>query len=317
MYAQQCALYGDLVLWLRDRAAELLSNDRETSTVEEEIARLDDLIRDWIFAPQDDMHGLAPRDIIWAEQMGRPNPVPPDQIDDFFFDDCPICQQMKEDLEAGEAEGHDHGWQWYYDDGGYPLIARYDPDGWDEYWAEQEAEFEAWEAEQEASTAAADYAPPPTEAPQLDAETFKEVMRHPWLDPMLHEVAAKLTEHMDVPTPWDRRGRGYRRITRDEALSLVAGLHRQGVNVDALLEQVEAWPYENVALDWLSEPEYNAALICHAMESEIAPDDQAGMTRFRHHRDFIFTLATLMSPGARLWLQGWLDAVAQGAFPRS
>jgi len=41
------------------------------------------------------------------------------------------------------------------------------------------------------------------------------------------------------------------------------------------------------------------------------------MARFRHHRDFIPTLARVVHPGARLWLQGWLDAVAHGAFTRA
>ena len=31
--------------------------------------------------------------------------------------------------------------------------------------------------------------------------------------------------------------------------------------------------------------------------------------RFRHHRDFILALAQLMSPAARLWMSGWLEAV--------
>jgi len=41
------------------------------------------------------------------------------------------------------------------------------------------------------------------------------------------------------------------------------------------------------------------------------------MTRFRHHRDFILALARVIHPGARFWLQGWLDAVAYGAFARA
>jgi hypothetical protein len=103
---------------------------------------------------------------------------------------------------------------------------------------------------------------------------------------------------------------GYRRPTRSEALSFVAGLDRQGVDVGELLKQIEAWPYQNVALDWLSEPERNVALICRAMETEIPPDDEE-QRRFRHHRDFILNLARLIPPHARLWLQGWLDAVSQ------
>ena len=74
------------------------------------------------------------------------------------------------------------------------------------------------------------------------------------------------------------------------------------------------WPYQKVALDWFSEPERNVAMICLAIETEINPDDEAELTRFRQHRDFVFTLARLIPPGARLWLQGWLEAVALGAF---
>ena len=317
MSVQECALYGDLVLWLRDRAAGLLAEANLDSTVEAETARRDELIRSWFFTPQDELHGCAPRDLIWAEQMDKPNPIPTDRLDEFFFDDCPICQQTKAEVEAAELEGHEHGWQWFYDDGGYPLIAQYDPEGWDARWAEEEADFEAWQAEQEQQREtgpAPPYTPPPVESKQVDPETFLEVLQRPWLDPELHKVAQKLAGCCDVPQPGDRFGPGYRRLTRPEATSLVAGLHQQGVDVQALLLQIEAWPYQNVALDWMSEPEQNAAVICYALETEIDPDDEAELTRFRHHRDFIFALARLIPPGARLWLQGWLEAVAHGAF---
>ncbi len=84
-----------------------------------------------------------------------------------------------------------------------------------------------------------------------------------------------------------------------------------------LLAQIEAFPYQNVALDWLSQPEQNVAMTIQAMEQVIPADDEEEMTRFRHHRDFIFALARVIRPGARLWLQGWLDAVAHGAFARA
>jgi len=138
MSVQECALYGDLVLYLRDRAAESLAQSNPKTNVEAERARLDDIIRAWFFAPQDDLHGLAPRDVIWAEQKGEPNRVPDDQLDDLFFDDCPICQAMREDTQAELDQGHDHGWHWSYDDGGYPLIARYDPEGYDACYADIE-----------------------------------------------------------------------------------------------------------------------------------------------------------------------------------
>ncbi len=112
-------------------------------------------------------------------------------------------------------------------------------------------------------------------------------------------------------------GLRYRRVTYDEALSLAVGLYDNGVNVESLLAQIEAFPYQNVALDWLSQPEQNVTVMIRTMEQVIAPDDEDEMTRFRHHRDFIFALAQVVHPGARLWLQGWLDAVAHGAFARA
>jgi hypothetical protein len=157
-------------------------------------------------------------------------------------------------------------------------------------------------------------------------------LRQPWIDPALHQAAQKLAEHCDVPVPhvpWRavpgdaRLGLRYRRVTRGEAASLAAGLSRHGIDVEALLAQIEAWPYQNVALDWLSEPEQNVALICQAMEQELPPDDEDGQAvrlsahdkaRLRQHRDFILALACVVPPAARLWLQGWLEAVAHGAF---
>jgi hypothetical protein len=297
MSVQECALYGDLVLWLRDRAAELLAEAREGS-VEEAAEELDALIRSWFFTPQDELHGLAPRDIIWAEYQGKPNPIPPEALDEMFFDDCPICRELKADVERALAEGRDPGFSWHYDNGGYPLIARYDPEGWEACWAEEETPE---------CTAAPAYEPPSVEEKLLEPEAFLEVMRYPWLDPALHRAAEALEGRMDVPTV---RG-GYRRLTRSEALSLVAGLDRQGVDVGELLKQIEVWPYQNVALDWLSEPERNVALICRAMETKIPLDDEEERRRFRHHRDFILNLARLIPPHARLWLRGWLDAVGQ------
>lgn len=138
MCYQEAALYGDLVLFLRDRAAELLAGDGD---VEAQRAQLDSLIREWFFAPQEELHGCAPRDLIWAEQKGEPNPIPSERLEEFFFDDCSLCQYVREELEADLAAGVDPGFHWRYDDGGYPLIAQYDPEGWDARWAAEDAAF--------------------------------------------------------------------------------------------------------------------------------------------------------------------------------
>ena len=136
MSVQECALYGDLVLYLRDRAAELLTGGDD---VEAERTRLDAIIHDWFFTPQDELHGCAPRELIWAEQKGEPNPIHADRLAEFFDDDCPICQAMHQEVKAAIEAGEEHGWHWHHDDGGCPLISIYDPEGWDERWAEGDA----------------------------------------------------------------------------------------------------------------------------------------------------------------------------------
>ena len=134
MCTQECALYDELVRHLRDRCIERIAELDPTGGKDAAQAWVNQVIRDWFFTPQKDLHGDAPRDVIWREQKGEPNIVPKEHAHEMFFDDCPICQAMKE-LDVGE-------WQWYYDDGGYPLIAEYDPEGWDARWAEDKASFE-------------------------------------------------------------------------------------------------------------------------------------------------------------------------------
>jgi hypothetical protein len=318
MCYQECALYGDLVLFLRDRAAELLAGADGNVAAEGE--RLDAIIRDWFFTPQERLHGCAPRDLIWAEQKGAPNPVHPEHLADFFGDDdCPICQATLQEVQQAMDAGEPHGWGWHYDDGGFPLIAHYDAEGWDERWAEEEATFADWQAGGVDAAAQAEppaYQAPPVETGEVSPEEFLARARQPWLDPALHQVARALAGRVDCPEP-SLVGLRYRRLAYDEALSLAAGLHEQGVDLAALLAQMEAFPYQNVALDWLSQPELNAAMMVEALEQVIAPEEAAELTRLRHHRDFVFTLARIVQPGARLWLQGWLDAVAVGAFARN
>jgi hypothetical protein len=318
---QEAALYGELVLYLRDCLAEMLAG--EDGSVKEAEGRLDGIIREWFLTPQDELHGCAPRDLIWAEQKGVPNPVHPEYLDAFLVDDCLICQTELARVKAAIEAGEDPQWHWYYDSGGYPLIARYDPEGWEACWAEEAIAFEEWQVEEEESGAfdaglvgAPAYKPFPVELTEVPPEEFVARMQQPWLDPALHRAASMLTDRLDCPEP-SRFGLHYRRVTHDEALSLLVGLHEHGVDVEALLAQIEAFPYQNVALDWMSRPEENTALMIKAMEDEIALGDGAEMARFRHHRDFVLMLAQAIPPGSRLWLQGWLEAVAHGAFARN
>lgn len=317
MSVQEAALYGELVLALRDHAAQRLAALDAGLDAETAGAQVDEFIRDWFFMPQKELYGSAPREVIWREQLGQQNPLPKEYAAEVFDDcDCPICRAMREEIENAESdEAHGHFWGYAPDT---CLLERYDPEGAEKRWEEEFAQMDAWREDRAqrdapAEDAASFYAAPPLPAPQIDAETFLSVLQHPWLDPALHQAARKLAERCDVPLPSVRIGLPYRRITQAEALSLAAGLHGQGVEIEALLAQVDAWPYENIALDWFVQPEKNAALIIGEMGDGPAPGRKAEFERYRHHRDFILALAQLMPPAARLWLSGWLDAVGYGA----
>lgn len=142
MCIQECALYGDLVRHLRDRCVEHIAELDPIGEKDAAKAWADQVIRDWFFTPQKDLYGDAPRDVIWREQKGEPNIVRKDHAHELFFDDCPVCQAMKELDLGGE-------WHWHYDDGGFPLIAEYDLEGWDARWAEDEATFKKWQSADE------------------------------------------------------------------------------------------------------------------------------------------------------------------------
>lgn len=362
MAYQECALYGDLVRYLRDRCAERLIELDPASDAEAARAWLDNLIRDWFFTPRHDLHGDAPRDVIWREQKGEPNVVPPDRIDDLFFDDCPVCQAMRD--EPGE-------WHWHYDDGGFPLIAEYDPEGWDERWeAEHEAferrraergESERWEAEEfrdeegnlrfmygfpdatpeqeahiramwglplveEEATEPAEipvYDPPPAPSQEISpAELWLRAAEEPRLDRELHDAARALVGRLgfSVPNPPLTRqcvNLGWHRLTFTEALPFVTGLHDRGVDIPTFLEQVRAFPYQDISLEWLMTPEQCMATMTGVLESDAVEGDPVSAARLRHDREFIERVSRLIPLHARIWLRGWSDALTHIAFAQA
>lgn len=140
MSAQECALYGELVRHLRDQCVERIAEMDAAHDATTARAWADEIIRGWLLTPQEDMHGSTPAEIIWRERKGEPNVVPPEHAHDMLFDDCPVCQAMKEMELGGE-------WHWFYDDGGFSLLEEYDTEGADKYYAAETASFEKWKAE--------------------------------------------------------------------------------------------------------------------------------------------------------------------------
>jgi hypothetical protein len=317
MPIQECALYGDLVLYLRDRAAEMLVETKADSSLDEARQQLDALIRDWFFTPQEELYGSAPRDVIWREQLGEGNPIPAEYARQAFDDDCPICRGAIEEIEAGE---HEHirgsGWQWTYCPD-ISLIDIYDPQGSDDRWEKERLGYQPQLDQDATPTGLPAYTPPAVEDLEVSPEEFMERLnQQSWMEDRLQQVVNHLVDRLDCPVPGGFFGPNYRRMSQEECLSLVKGLDEQGIDLDELIKQVEAWPYQNVALDWLSQPERHAYFTIRAMETRLDPADKAELIRFRQHRDFHFILCQLVPYSARLWLQGWLQGLACGELAR-
>lgn len=310
MSIQESALYGDLVLYLRDSIAARLVEAKIHKNSEEAEAQLDQLIRDWFFTPQNRLYGSAPREVIWREQLGQGNPIPPEYVHEAFDDDCPICQETIAEIEA-ESPHHGHdGWNWTYcPDSG--LIDRYDPEGSDARWLEERLLLQPQLDPTPPLEDTPAYMPPAASDLEVSPEEF--MARLNWreqVDENLKQKAERLLDRLDCPT-----GRGfiepeYRRLNQKEMVALLKGLQEQEVDLDELVKQVDAWPYQNVALDWLADPERHIYLTIRTMETRLDPAAKEELIRFRQHRDFLFIFCQIIPYSARSWLQGWLSGLA-------
>ncbi|MDM8527406.1 hypothetical protein QUF58_04270 [Anaerolineales bacterium HSG24] len=315
MSIQEMALYGDLVLYLRDQVAKILVEEDIHNDLDKANDRLDSLIRNWFFTPQEDLYGLAPREVIWREQLDMPNPIPPEYAHDAFDDDCPICQGAIEEIESGEHNhAHGNGWNWTYCPD-TSLLDIYDPEGSEERWEKERLWMQPQldQGPEPSLDEIPTYAPPATDDLELSPDEFMERLNwRPRIDKRLQEMALRFIERFDCPIHRGLFGPDYRRLTEKECLTLIKGLEKQGIDLDELSNHLEAWPYKNVALDWLSEPERHAYFIIKSMETRLDPADKSTLISFRQHRDFYFVLQQIIPYNARLWLQGWLEGIALG-----
>ena len=177
MSIAEAALYGDLVKYLRDICALKLADVKGTDAAVERAA-LDEVIRGWFFAPQDELYGLAPQRVIRNEELGLANTIPSDRLGEVFDDGCPLCAAMLEEAGAGLAEDphHDHGWSF----GLAPdmsLLDEYDPEGYDERWRIEEERMAEDMAERQAEAETLPFIG--ADDPQLAAAIQR---RRSWLD---------------------------------------------------------------------------------------------------------------------------------------
>ena len=319
MSMQEAALYGDLVLHLRERVAEMLVAAKASDNLEKAGEQLDTIIRDWFFTPQDELYGSSPRDVIWREQLNLGNPIPPQYAHKAFDPDCgcPICQQAFAEIEAGEdiphgGYYHGGGWNWSYGPES-TLIDRYDPEGSEDRWLQERVRFQPQHDPDDSPVDLPAYAPPAIDDLAVSPEEFLEQLnRRQWEDKRFQPIVERLIDRFDCPT-----GRGlitpeYRRLSQKECLNLVIGLEEQGVELDELVKQVEAWPYQNIPIDWLSEPERHLYFITHSMETRLDLANKTELVRFRQHRDLLFTFCQVLPYNARVWLEGWLEGLMLG-----
>lgn len=137
MASQECALYGELVRHLRDKCVVKISEMDPDHDAAAARVWIDGVIREWLFTPNEETLGSAPREIIWRERDGKPNLVPPKHAHEPSPDECPTCDKVR------KLGGEEH---WRYDDGGAPLVAEYDPQGAEAAYGTDAASVARWKA---------------------------------------------------------------------------------------------------------------------------------------------------------------------------
>jgi hypothetical protein len=148
----------------------------------------------------------------------------------------------------------------------------------------------------------------------------------PWLDLPLERAAQTLSRNLCWSMPRSPLTResvhlDWVRFDETESRALVFELYNAGVDVETLLAQIEAFPYDDgISLAWLTDPEVSIHMHTTLVEQmdekerEMYPESLA---RMRHNTEFIFRVAALIPPHIRIWLRGWIAAHVHTAFARA
>jgi len=119
MAGAEAALYGELVKYLCGRWAEEIALAKGGSIASEQL-RIQELVREWFFTPQETLRGLTPRDIIRNEAAGRPNLLGHNHSLEEMAEDCPLCQRLQ--------RGESGAWE-FHPPTAMTLLDLYDPEG--------------------------------------------------------------------------------------------------------------------------------------------------------------------------------------------
>jgi hypothetical protein len=172
-----------------------------------------------------------------------------------------------------------------------------------------------------------EYDPPPLkERYSADlVQLWMSTAYEPWPDLPMERAAQVLSRSLSysVPQPpltYESVSLDWARFSVAEARALVFELHQAGVDVEALLKQIEAFPYDDVSLVWLIEPErciYMHTTLVEQMKEEERERHPESLARLRHTAEFVRRIATLIPPHVRIWLRGWSAAYVHAAFARA
>jgi hypothetical protein len=171
------------------------------------------------------------------------------------------------------------------------------------------------------------YDPPPAKrALQVSPIQFWMRIAHiPWPDLPLEEATEVFTRHLvfsvaHPPLTYENCQLGWESLDEVEARALAFELYRARVDLQALLAEIEAYPYPKISFAWFTRPEHSLQLharLIAEMDEELRTEDPASAAHLRHNTEFIGRLADLIPPQVRIWLQGWSAAREHAALARA
>lgn len=169
-----------------------------------------------------------------------------------------------------------------------------------------------------------EYDPPPLRKTRSAdvVRLWMEAAYEPWPDLPLERAARVFSGRLGYSVPrspltHETCQLGWAHFSETEARALAFELHRAGVDVEALMAQIEAFPYPDVSLAWLTEPESSLHMhtrLVDQMDEEERAAYPESLARLRHTAEFIARVAELIPPHVRTWLQGWSAVYVHAAF---
>jgi hypothetical protein len=188
-------------------------------------------------------------------------------------------------------------------------------------------EFEGAEPERvEDAANVPDYSPPPLKNRSADVvQLWMQAAYEPWPDLPLERAAKVLSRRIgySVPRPpltHESVRLGWVHFSEMAARALAFELHNAGVDIEALLKQIEAFPYDDISLTWLTEPErctHLHATLAEQMDEQERQMHPESLARLRHTAEFIHRIAEVIPPHVRIWLHGWAAAYTHTGFARA